>query len=228
ACMAGLYTQDLDERITLAASYNDEKVAYVLNGWTSSDGTEYNGWRAAARIGGMIASFPTNTSITHTVITNAVALTEALTNGEIIRAEQKGCLVLSLNNEKQVWIDNAINTLVTPDATMDDGWKKLRRTKTRFELMDRVDSTCEKLVGKVNNDIDGRQTIMAAAQDVINEMIGEKKLLRGSYIYEDPTYTPEGDSCWFKLAIDDIDSAEKIYMAYQFRFTPETSEDAAA
>ena len=184
-----------------------------------------SGWAAGfGRIGGMIAAFEANTSLTHNVITNAVSLIEPLTNGEIIKAETKGCLVLTLNDSDQVWIDSAINTLVTPDATMDEGWKKIRRTKTRFELMDRVDSTCEKLVGNINNDTDGRQTIMATAQKVINAMIEEKKLMSGSTVYEDPGNPAEGDSAWFKLAIDDIDSVEKIYLTYQFRFAPERTE----
>ena len=224
ASLAGKSTQSLTERMTQAASFNDEKIVYTLNGWVGSDGTKYEGWRAAARICGMIAAVDANTSLTHNVIAGAVSLTEPLTNGEIIKAETKGCLVLTLNDSDQVWIDSAINTLVTPDATMDEGWKKIRRTKTRFELMDRVDSTCEKLVGNVNNDTDGRQTIMAAAQKVINAMIEEKKLMRGSTVYEDPANPAEGDSAWFKLAIDDIDSAEKIYLTYQFRFAPERAE----
>ena len=224
ASLAGKSTQALTERMTQAASFNDEKIVYTLNGWTGSDGTKYEGWRAAARIGGMIAAFEANTSLTHNVITNAVSLIEPLTNGEIIKAETKGCLVLTLNDSDQVWIDSAINTLVTPDATMDEGWKKIRRTKTRFELMDRVDSTCEKLVGNINNDTDGRQTFMATAQKVINAMIEEKKLMSGSTVYEDPGNPAEGDSAWFKLAIDDIDSVEKIYLTYQFRFAPERTE----
>lgn len=226
--LAGKSSQDLTERMTTAASYNDEKIVYVLNGWVGSDDTRYDGWLSAARIGGMVAAFESNTSITHNVITNAVKLTEPLTNGEIIKAEGKGCLVLTMNDDDQVWIDSAINTLVTPDATMDEGWKKIRRTKTRFELMDRVDSSCEKLVGNVNNDTDGRQTIMATAQKVINEMVGEKKIMLGSTVYEDQDNPAQGDSAWFKLAIDDIDSAEKIYLTYQFRFAPDTTTSASA
>lgn len=226
ACLAGKSSQPLSERMNQAASFNDEKIVYALNGWNGSDGARYDGWRAAARIGGMVAAFESNTSLTHNVITNAVSLTEPLTNGEIIKAETKGCLVLTLNDSDQVWIDNAINTLVTPDATMDEGWKKIRRTKTRFEVMDRVDSTCEKLVGNVNNDVDGRQTIMATAQKVINAMVAEKKLLAGSTVYEDPGNPAEGDSAWFKLAIDDIDSAEKIYLSYRFRFAAEIEKES--
>lgn len=218
-CIAGTSYEGMDARIAKAASINDEKVVYLLHGWEDSSGVNHEGWIAAARLGGMIAAFETNTTITHDVIQGAVNLIEPLTNGEIIKAEQRGCLVLSLNDSEQIWVDSAINTLVTPDDNQDEGWKKIRRVKTRFELMDRVDSTCEKLVAKVNNDTDGRQTVMAAAQNVINEMIAEKKLFDGSVIYEDAGHPAEGDSAWFTLAIDDIDSLEKIYMTYRFRFS---------
>lgn len=160
------------------------------------------------------------------VIKGALSLVESLTNGEIIRALRKGCLVLSLNDSDQIWVESAINTLVTPDADMDEGWKKLRRTKCRFELMDRVNSTCDKLTGKINNDIDGRQTVMAAAQKVLNTMAGEKKILATSYVFEDPANPPEGDNAWFKLAIDDIDSLEHIYLTYMFRFSANSGSDA--
>lgn len=217
--IGGLKSQDFNERIALAASYNDEKVTYVLSGWKGSDGEIYEGYRAAARIGGMIAYQPTNSGLTHTVISNAISLLEPLTNGEIIKAEQKGCIVLTVNDDDQVWIDNAINTLVTPDADQDEGWKKIRRTKCRFEMMDRINSTIDKYVGKVNNDDDGRATIIATGNKVLNEMVGEKKLFSGAVMYEDPTYPAEGDSCWFIVEADDIDSAEHIYINYKYRFS---------
>ena len=219
SCVAGgTSSGDLDSKISLAASYNDEKVVYVLNGWIANDGTVYDGWQAAARIGGMIAGCETNVSLTHNVISDALELTVPLTNGEIIRAEQNGCLVLSTNANGQVWIDNAINTLVTENANMDAGWKKIRRTKTRFELMDRINRTHDRLVGNINNDENGRATVVAAAQRIINEMVGEGKLVFGSYVEEDPAHPAEGDSAWFKLHILDNDSMEKIYLTYVFRY----------
>ena len=224
ACVAGKSSQDLDARMSYAASCNDEKVVYVLNGFVSNDGTIYDGWKVAARVGGMIAACETNQSLTHTVITNALELVEDLTNGEIIRAEQRGCLVLTLNAEDQVQIDSAINTLVTPDSDMDDGWKKIRRTKCRFELMDRINRSHDKLVGKINNDTNGRATLLMAATQIIREMVGEGKLVQGSYIEEDPAHPAEGDSVWFKLHILDLDSAEFIYNTFVFRFNQSFDE----
>ena len=225
ACIAGKSTEELETRMTYAASCNDEKIVYVLNGWVGIDGTTYDGWRAAARIGGMIAGSETNVSLTHDVISNALELIEPLSNGEIIRAEQKGCLVLSLNADDQVQIDNAINTLVTENALMDAGWKKIRRTKCRFELMDRINRTHDRLVGNINNDENGRATIIAAAQRIINEMVAEGKLVSGSYVEEDPAHPAEGDSAWFLLHILDLDSLEKIYLTYIFRYNQSFDEE---
>lgn len=225
ACVAEDKSVALETRMQHAAAYNDEKVVYVLNGWKSITDVEYDGWLAAARIGGMIAGSETNTSVTHDVIQSAVSLLEPLTNGEMIRAETKGCLVLSINDDDQIWVDNAINTLVTLGANMDEGWKKIRRTKCRFELMDRINRTHDKLIGNINNDDNGRATIIAAAQKVINEMAGEAKLMPQSYVELDEAHPPEGDRVYLKLYILDIDSAEFIYSTYVYRFNQTFDEE---
>lgn len=218
ACIAGLSTQDFETRLAYATAINDEKVVYVLNGWNDIDGTAYDGWRAAARIGGMIANVETNNSLTHTTISNALDLIENFTTGEITQAELKGCLVLSLNDDNQVQIDKAINTLVTAGNDMDDGWKKIRRVKTRFELMTRINQSCERLVGRLNNDSNGRATVVAAMNSIINEMIAEHKLFDGSYATEDPDHKPEADRAYFLIQVGDIDSLEFFYNTFVFNF----------
>lgn len=219
ACIAETKDVKLDERMNHAAAFNDEKMHFVLNPAYIGDKL-YDGYRLAARIGGMIAAVPSNTSLTHEVVKGFTALAEPLTNSQIEKALAKGCIVLTVNASDQVWIESAINTLVTPSGNQDAGWKKIRRTKTRFELMDRIIATTEPLIGKVNNDSDGRATLIAAAQGVVNAMIGEKKLLDGGTVYEDPQNPPVGDSAWFIIAVDDIDSIEKAYLAFRFRFAP--------
>lgn len=221
ACLAEQKSVAIATRMQHAAAFNDEKIIYVLNGGYDASGNLYDGYKLAARIGGMIAAVASNTSLTHTVVSGFITLAEALTNSQIEKALAMGCLVLSVNASDQIWIESAINTLVTPSGNQDAGWKKIRRTKTRFELMDRIVATTDPLIGKVNNDSNGRATFMAAAQGVINAMIGERKLLEGGTIYEDTNNPPAGDSAWFIIAVDDIDSIEKAYLAFKFRFAPE-------
>ncbi len=50
-------------------------------------------------------------------------------------------------------------------------------------------------------------------------MVSEGKLLPGGTFSEDATKVSEGDYAYFVIAIDDIDSIEKAYLDYKFRFS---------
>lgn len=215
---------EIETRMQHAAAFNDEKIHYVLNPYIGTDGVEYEGYMLAARIGGLICAGAANASLTHTVISGAAGLKETLNSGTIKKALKSGCLVLSTSKSKQVWIEKAINTLVTLSKDQDAGWKKIRRVKERFELMDRVEQTTEVLIGQVDNDPDGRAAVIAAAQRVIDAMVGEKKLLSGTVI-EDEGNPAQGDSAWFIIAVDDLDSIETIYLTFRFRFAAEEDSE---
>ena len=49
-------------------------------------------------------------------------------------------------------------------------------------------------------------------------MIQESKLSDGD-MYEDSENPRTNDSAYFIVRADDVDTLEKIYLAYQFRFT---------
>lgn len=218
AVVAEKHTVDLETRQKHAAAFNDEQMNYVLNAHIDEQGEEIDGYQTAARIAGMIGSCASNSSLTHTVINGFSELKENLTNTEIIAAEQKGCIVLSYNKAKQVWIDNAINTLITPADNQDDGWKKIRRVKTRFELIRRINNTADDLVGKVDNDKNGRATVVSQLQGVGDDMKAEGKLIACT-VTESSIYKADGDSAWFDIDVIDKDSMEHIYMTFTFRFS---------
>lgn len=209
----------LATRLANARAFNDPAIIYVANGFKGADGVAREGYKAAARVAGMVAAAQITESLTHYVVRGATELVGALTNAEIEQAIQSGALVFSMSAQKQVHIESGITTFVTPTADMDVGWKKIRRVRTRDNLMDRIAATWDPLIGKINNSPDGRATLIAAAQDIINRMIAEGALLQGS-IFEDPNNPPVGDSAWFVVQVDDLDSAEKVYITFQFRFAP--------
>lgn len=208
----------LETRMAHASAFNDEKMNYILNAKINQQGTEIDGYQTAGRIAGMIGAVAANSSLTHTVVSGFTEILEKLTNSQIIAAEKKGCIVLSYNSEKQVWIDSAINTLVTPADNQDDGWKKVRRVKTRFEMLRRMNATNDALIGKVDNDANGRATAIASLNEVGATMIAEGKLTACT-VSESETYIADGDSAWFDIAVTDKDSLEKIYAAFKFRFS---------
>ena len=201
-----------------AASYNDEKMNYILNPSVDVSGETLDGYQTAARIAGMIGAVSSKVSLTHNVITGFSDIHEKLTNTNIINAEKKGCIVLSMNTKGQVWIDAAINTLVTPPENKDDGWKKIRRVMTRFEMLRRCNDVTDALIGKVDNDNNGRKTIIGQLNIVGTEMISEGKLTSFS-VRENNMYVADGDSCWFVIDVVDKDSAEHIYTNFNFQFS---------
>ena len=218
AVVAEKHTVDLEKRIDHAKSFNDEKMCYLLNAHVSESGVELDGYQTAARIAGMIGAVSAAASLTHTVISGFTEILEGLTNSEIVLAEKNGCLVLTLNSEKQVWIDNAINTLITPGENQDEGWKKIRRVKTRFEFIRRVNKGTDDVVGKINNDSNGRTTVIGIINGIGKEMVSEGKLVQ-AIAQESTTYKADGDSSWFEIDIVDLDSMEHIYLTYRFQYS---------
>lgn len=212
-------TTDLVTRLATARSFNDPAIVFVLNGFEYSDGKVVEGYKAAGRVAGMIASADITESLTHAVVSGAVAVKGALSNTDIENAINNGAIAFTYNAQKQVQIEQGITTFITPTADMDMGWRKIRRVRTRDVLIDRISATWDSLVGKINNDKNGRATLLAAAQGVINQMVTEGALISGT-IYEDPANPPQGDSAWFVIQVDDTDSAEKLYLTFQFRFAP--------
>ena len=217
AFLADKPSVELETREATAAAYNAENVGYILNADAVAGDDELTGHLVAAYTAGVYAAAEANTSITHTV-TRYTELKERLTNSEMEAAEQSGCLVLSVSPDGGVWYDNAINTLITPDGNHDTGWKKLRRVKTRYELLYRANSVADQLVGKVDNDTNGRATILSAIQNVGNAMITEGKL-QSCDVEQSASITADGDTCGFDIDVVDLDSAEHIYLTYYFQFS---------
>lgn len=210
--------KDLDERMNAAAGFDGENIVYVLNPKVFINEGTLDGYQTAGLIAGLIAATPANQAVTHMVITRYVDLVEPLTNTQIIKAELKGCLVLSKSTEDEVWIDAGINTLINLPDNKDKGWKKIRRVRTRYELLYRANAQSDALVGKVDPDKNGKATIIGKIQGIINAMIKEKKLTAGT-VTESTTYIADADNCYFDLDIIDKDSAEHIYSFYKFRFS---------
>ena len=218
AFFAELSSVALATRESHAAAYNSENVAYVLNASLETLEGNIDGYQTAAIVAGMYAGRSAATSLTHVVLSGVVALREILTNSQMVAAEKSGCIVLSTNASGQVWFDNAINTLISLDSEHDAGWKKLRRVKTRYELMYRANSAADVMVGQVDNDANGRAAIANKIRAVINSMVAEGKLVSGIAQVSE-RFVSDADFCYFDIYVIDKDSAEKIYLMYTFQYS---------
>ena len=221
-CIGDPSTIDYDVRLSRASGvYNDFQVIYVGNGFTDIDGNTIEGYKAAARISGMIAGTPSSNSITHLAVDGAMNLTEPLSNNKHERAITAGMLTFSNSSANTVWVEKGITSLAVLGNNEDAGWKSIKRVKVRFELMQRLNDTVEVLVGRINNDPDGRMAVVKASNAVCTEMIAERKLLAGAHCEVDANNPPQGDSAWFIIYADDVEALEKLYFTFRFRFTPD-------
>ena len=210
---------DFELRAAHAAAFDSEMCVYLGGGWMSGSESK-DGVLAICQTAGTIAATPSNKSITHAVITGATALCETRTYAEYEAAIGAGMLMVSLSQDGSVWYDSGINTLINlEEGIQDEGWKKIRRMKTRIELFHRLDLELEPKVGRVSQDTDGIADIIQAGQRIVDAMVKEGKLFAGASFVQDPDNPAEADSAWFIIVSDDIDSLEKIYLHYQFRYS---------
>lgn len=216
AVFAPAQTLTLEERKKAAANFDSEKVVFVLNANCSSGSEELQDFKVAAYLAGVIAAAPSNSSLTHTKLPRYSELNEILTNSEMEDAELAGCLVLSLSVNSEVQVDSGINTLVNLAENQDAGWKKIRRVKTRNEVMYRGNAVADELIGNIGNSTNDRAVIMSAIQGVLNEMVTEGKIVYGD-VTENPDIATDGDACGFDIDVIDLESAEHIYLTYYFQ-----------
>lgn len=208
-----------ENRCKHAKAFNDAKVVYLGGGWMNGSDSK-DGVLSICHTAGVIASTPSNRGITHTVISGGTDLCESLTYSQYEEAIDAGMLMVSMSADGSIWYDTGITTLTNPETDVqDDGWKKIRRVKVRFEMINRIDLALAPKVGKVSADSDGIADIVQAGQRVLNSMVSEGKLQTGVTFAEDPENQFTGDSAWFIIQADDIDSLEKIYLVYQFRYS---------
>lgn len=205
-------------RIENAAAFDDECIVYV-GGSAYEDETLVDGYEAAAIVAGMIAATPSNDSIVHATVNGMTDIGETLTDAQHIQAIQHGCVMFSQALDGSVWVESGVTTLIHPNVNQDDGWKKIRRVKVRQEAMDRIDRTLDPLTGRLDNDDDGIANVIKLGTDVLDAMYAEGKIHAGYSFIEDPDRPHFGDSAWFLIALDDIDSLEKIYLNYTFRYS---------
>lgn len=208
-----------DTRLNDAKNLDDEKMIFFGSGCLVTGGARLEGAAAGGRIAGLVASTPSSASIVHSKIVGGTELLESLSHKDYKRAIAAGAIMLSLAANNEVWIDSGINTLNTLREEQDAGWKKIKRTKVRFELMTRVDLAVAPLAGKITPDSDGWSAVIQAAMGVCGNMELETKIAPGYSVALAPDYPPTNDSAWFLIAVDDVDTLEKIYLVYEFRFS---------
>lgn len=209
-----------EEREEEARSFNDFAMAYVGNGFYSG-GEGLDGALAAGRALGMMVSRNYKTSLTKKVVEGSTGVYGELTNDQYAKSVKNGMMTFGLNADGMAEIVYGINTLVNLNDDQDEGWKKIRRTRTRFELIDRIAYTLDQRIASgegIPNSEDGLQQVITIGNGIIEDMIREGGMESGTMII-DESNPAEGDSAWFGFEdLVDLDGIEKLYLAFGFQY----------
>lgn len=208
----------VSEGIEEAKTYNSFLTHLVHNGAKTAE-ADLIGPLIAARVAGIVTSSSYKTGATFANIDGSVELIGEPTNAEYGEANENGLMTLSYDPDGMVQIERGINTLVSLAEDEDAGWKKIRRVKTRFYLIEDVLYKIDQIMrAGADNSEDTRAFICQQGDSTIQQMIRDGALESGKMIV-DPDRPPQGDSAWFKfIDVIDLDSLEKAYNTAEFQY----------
>ncbi len=190
-----------------------EGVINLKNSIIASDGMKVDPLHMLWEIAAMEAAANVDDSLTYTVIPDAVDVFPKYTSTEIGQALKNGELVLSVVNG-EVRIEQDVNSLKT--FTSDKG-KQFRKNRI-VRVLDSIANDLQRIfstsyIGKVSNNAEGRNLFKA---EIINYMTTLQGLgaVQNFNSQTDIVIVQgnDSDAVVVNLAIQPVDSIEKIYM----------------
>lgn len=198
--IGGNATSDADPATgnTRSGTNEDDYIVNVINGGIVN-GTSYDSSAYAPYIGGIIAGARINESVTYAA-TSASDVTKRLSNSQTTTALAAGSLVLT-NDGKRVKIEQGITT----------SGAKIRSIRARQAIITDITTTGnESYIGKLQNNADGRATLIAAVTKYL-ETLADNDVLESPVVGLDPQYTSAGDKVYLLVSYIETDSMERIF-----------------
>lgn len=194
---------------------NSEAVISVKNGVILADGTTITPEQATAWVAGAEAAAGVATSLTYSNYEGAIDVTPRYLNSEIIAALKNGELVFTEKRGEAV-IEQDINTLKNFTAEKNRDFAKNRVLRVLDDIANNAKKSFEdNFIGKINNDIDGRELFKAdriayfdslqAAGAITNFSAEDVEVVAGN----------DKDSILLNVAVQPTDAMEKLYMTVQ-------------
>lgn len=203
--------------VARSASLDHEGLVNVASG-VKLAGVSYSSAQTAAWVAGLIAATALSGSTTY-----APAPFDDVTR-RWTRSEQeaavKGGVFLLVHDGRKVKVLKGINSLVSPRAGQNKGWQKIRKIRVIDQINADLQQTAEDFyIGKVNNTVEGRLSLMGAgveylrrlASENVIEATGYSVILDPRYYGAAPTLTPEDDQVFLQWTADDTDVMEQIF-----------------
>lgn len=195
-----------------------EGVISVKNGVILKDGTVIPSEKATAWVAAATASANINESLTYSEYEDAIDIDKKYTNKDIELALRAGEFVFSVSNGRAI-VEQDINTLVAYNENKGQDFRKNRVIRVLDGLANDLELKFERFyLGKIANDDDGRNLLKAEIIkyldlmekiDAISKFDSKSdiEVLKGS----------DKDCVLVNLAVQPVDSIEKIYMTVEVK-----------
>lgn len=209
---AGRYVQAVCPNF--AADY--EGVINVTNSYALAD-TELTIAQAAAYVAGITAGASNVQSNTYKAVSGAVKVVGVKNNEQSVEAIKKGEFFFSVSDDGSIVPEYDINSLVTISDDKDESYKKNRVIRV-------FDSFCESLKlnfppNKFSNDEIGWQVMEGIGKTILRQFLDAGAIANVDYETDFLVDRENsiGDSTYFNVAIQPVDSAEKLYFTVSTR-----------
>lgn len=200
-----------------AATAPDSRFVINLigSGVTLGDGTVLTAAQTTWWVAGAQAGAQYNESLTYATYPGATAVNTALTNSQIIDAINAGDLVLQ-SDDGVVRIETDINSLITYTDEIGKVFRKNRVVRLCSQIANDIYTNfSNNFIGTVDNDAIGRSRFKAVIVAYLNEIQANRGIQ--NFVPDDVTVEQGADidSVIVNLAIQAVDSVEKIYMTVE-------------
>lgn len=199
-------------------SADKEYIISVKNGVKLSDGTLLSASDACAWLAGATAAAKVNQNLTFTKYEEAIDANPRKTNAETEAAIIAGNIVFTAKNSSVV-VEYDINSLTSFAAPKSKAWRSNRVIRILDSFQIDVQKIFEaQYIGKINNNIDGRQLLRASIIQYCNELqnIGALQNFEGA---DDINVNPgtDADAVIIEASLQPVDSINKIYIKVNIR-----------
>lgn len=203
--------------VVLNSNSDSDYVINVINGYVTTEET-VSPEIFVAEVTGMDAGAPINKSLTYTVVADpevAVSIINKVPEKDIEKALNAGKFILSKRDDGAIVIEKDINSLHTFTQKKNYAFSKNRVKRTLDEIANTAKLTWETTyAGKVDNNESGRGLYKADIVNYLNTLQNTYNAIENFDSAADIEVLPgnEVDAVILNLAVQPVDSMEKVYM----------------
>lgn len=184
----------------------------VVNTFAYSDSDQLTKAQAAAWVTGAEAGSTKTTSNTYKIVNNATMVVGELGIADQEAAVKAGKMFFSVDDEGAVILTYDINSLVNPDSDQDDSYKKNRVIHTLDAFAD--DLRLNIRPNQYDNSEEGWELMTGIGKSLLEQYQADGAIKN---VNPDEDFVVDrarsvGDNVYFNVAVQPIDSAEKIYI----------------